>query len=138
MQKVIIDTNVLISALIQRNFPFFILDHCIFGNQVSVVISEELLEEYLRVLNRPKFSKYPDFIGKAEFVLSQLETRAQRYFPKEKVDIIADAPDNRLLELALESQADFLITGNTQDFTMREFYGTRIVTPKEFWELYRE
>jgi len=43
-----------------------------------------------------------------------------------------------LLELAVESKADFIITGNTTDFTMTEFHGTRIVTPKEYWDLYRE
>jgi predicted nucleic acid-binding protein len=40
--------------------------------------------------------------------------------------------------LAVESKADYIITGNTKDFTMTEFQGTRIVTPKEYWDLYRE
>ena len=138
MQKVIIDTNVLISALIQRNYPNFILYDYVLNNLVEVCISDELFEEYLEVLNRPKFYKYPDLISKAESVLAQLETKATKFYPTKRFDVIADNPDNRLLELAVESKADFIITGNTIDFTMAEFQGTRIVTPKEYWDLYRE
>lgn len=137
MQKVIIDTNVLISALIQRNYPNFILYNCVFENSVEVCISDELFMEYFEVLNRPKFYKYPDFISRAESVLAQLEARASKFYPTNRFDIIADNPDNRLLELAVESKADFIITGNTTDFTMTEFLGTRIVSPKEYWDLYR-
>lgn len=65
MQKIIIDTNVLVSALIQRNYPNFILYNHVLENLVEVCISDELFEEYLEVLNRPKFYKYLDFISKA-------------------------------------------------------------------------
>jgi uncharacterized protein len=50
MQKVIIDTNVLVSALIQRNFPNFILYNYVLQNLVEVCISIDLFEEYLDVL----------------------------------------------------------------------------------------
>ncbi len=138
MQKVIIDTNVLISALIQKNYPNFILFNYVLDNQVEVCISDELFKEYLEVLNRPKFNKYADFISKAELVLSQIDAIATKFYPVKRFNVIADQPDNRLLELAVESKADFIITGNTTDFTMSEFEGTRIVTPKEYWDLYRE
>ena len=65
MQKIIIDTNVLVSALIQRNYPNFIIYNYVLENLVEVCISVELFEEYFEVLNRPKFIKYPDFISKA-------------------------------------------------------------------------
>jgi len=51
--------------------------------------------------------------------------------------IISDKDDNKLLELAEESKADFLITGNTNDFTIKTFRNTRIVTPKEYWDHYK-
>lgn len=137
MHKVIIDTNVLVSALIQRSYPNFILYNCIFENTVFVCVSEELFKEYIEVLNRPKFSKYPDFINKAEFVLAQLENIAIKFIPQEKIDVINDSPDNRLLELASESKADYLITGNINDFTMTDFKGTKIVSPRDYWENFR-
>jgi len=137
MQKVIIDTNILVSALIQRSYPNLIIYYCVLENQVDVCISDELFEEYLEVLNRPKFTRYPDFLNKAEFVLTQIESKALKFFPKEKFEIINDKNDNRLLELASESNADYLITGNTNDFTMSNFKGTKIVSPKEYWDNFR-
>ena len=137
MQKVIIDTNVLVSAFIQQSYPNFIVYYCVLENLVEVCTSNELFEEYLDVLNRPKFSKYPDFLNKAEFVLAQIESKATIFFPKEKFEIIADKNDNRLLELASESNADFIITGNTNDFTMSYFKETRIVSPKDYWDSFR-
>jgi len=134
MQKIIIDTNVLVSALIQRNYPYFILFNYVLENQVEMCISDDLFEEYFNVLHRPKFTKYPDFQNKAEFILAQIESFATKFYPKEKVDIISDRNDNRLLELALESSADFIITGNSNDFIMNDFQGTKIVSPKEYWD----
>ncbi len=137
MQKIIIDTNVLVSALIQRSYPNFIVYYCVLENLVEVCTSDALVEEYLDVLNRPKFSKYPDFLNKAEFVLAQIESKAINFLPKERFEIIIDKNDNRLLELASEANADFIITGNTNDFTMTYFKGTRIVSPKEYWDNFR-
>jgi uncharacterized protein len=137
MQKIIIDTNVIISSLIQRSYPHFIIYNCVLENLVDLCISDDLLEEYLNVINRPKFERYPDFLNKAEFVIAQIEDKAKNYYPKERFEIISDLDDNKLLELAHESKADFIITGNTNDFTMSEFRGTKIISPKEYWENYR-
>ncbi len=42
-----------------------------------------------------------------------------------------------ILELADECKADFVITGNTTDFTFSSYKETKIVTPKEYWETYK-
>jgi putative PIN family toxin of toxin-antitoxin system len=136
MQKIILDTNVLVSALIQKSYPYLIFFSGVLENKYEVCISDALMKEYLEVINRPKFSKYPDFLNKAEFVIAQIESFALRFDPKIEFDVIVDSADNRLLELAFEAKADFLITGNTSDFTMVEFEGTRIINPKDFWEDY--
>jgi len=136
MQRIIIDTNVLVSALIQRNYPFFIVYNYVFENLVELCISSDLFEEYLEVLNRPKFRKYPDFINKAELIIAQIESKALKFEPVQRLSIIKDDADNRLLELAEASQADFLITGNTNDFTMSHFQRTKIVSPKDYWDFF--
>lgn len=56
MQKIILDTNVVVSSLIQRNYPNFILCNYVLENLVEVCISDDLFKEYLEVLNRPKFT----------------------------------------------------------------------------------
>ena len=45
--------------------------------------------------------------------------------------------DNKFLELAVAGKAEFVITGNKKDFTMREYEGIKIVSPKEYWEQYK-
>ena len=137
MKRVILDTNVLVSALIQRSYPNLILNNCVFEGLIEVCISDEIFEEYLDVLNRPKFSRYPDFQNKAELVLTHIENKATKYFPKRKFKIIKDLDDNKFLELAYESKADFIITGNTNDFTMSDFNGTLIINPKDFWDTFK-
>jgi uncharacterized protein len=134
MQKVVLDTNVLVSAFIQRSYPYFIIYELVFGKKIQLCISPELVSEYHEVLNRSKFSRYPDFLNKAETLLTIIETSALEFHPKVKLNIISDKNDNKLLELVSESKADFLVTGNTNDFTMKKFKKTKIVTPKEYWE----
>jgi putative PIN family toxin of toxin-antitoxin system len=136
MQKIILDTNVIVSSLIQKNYPYLIVDHCIEGNAI-ICVSNPIIKEYLEVLNRPKFSKFVDFKTNADFLIARLSEISEIYEPKAKLKIIKDEPDNRLLELAEISKADFIITGNTNDFTMEIHKKTRIVTPKEYWEEFK-
>jgi putative PIN family toxin of toxin-antitoxin system len=105
MQRVVIDTNVFISALIQRSFPFLI-----------ICISDEVLQEYYAVLKRKKFSEYTDFVSRAEMLLAFIETNAHRYNPTVRLNVITDTDDNKFLDLAVESKAHFIVTGNTNDF----------------------
>jgi putative PIN family toxin of toxin-antitoxin system len=133
MQKIIIDTNVLVSAIIQRSFPYYILSNVLANRKILICISEDLFKEYYEVLNRKKFSKYPDFIANAHLILAEINRIGTKYKPNSPVKIINDKDDNKLLELSRKSKADFLITGNHNDFTMSEFEGTKIVNPKDYW-----
>jgi putative PIN family toxin of toxin-antitoxin system len=135
MTKIIIDTNVIVSALIQRSYPYYILYEHVLGDNVKLCLSDALMQEYIDVLNRPKFSRYSDFVFRAEYVLSYLLKRAEMYKPAIELNIIKDVDDNRLLELADISSADFLITGNTNDFTMSTYKNTTIISPRNYWEL---
>ncbi|MCB0803124.1 MAG: putative toxin-antitoxin system toxin component, PIN family [Flavobacteriales bacterium] len=131
MQKLILDTNLIISSLIQKNYPYLIVDHYIEGN-ATICLSTPLQKEYFEVLNRPKFSSFLDFKSNADFLLVRLIEIADFYEPTLKLNVIKDEPDNRLLELAHISNANFIITGNTTDFTMKLYNKTKIVTPKEY------
>jgi uncharacterized protein len=66
MQKVIIDTNVFVSALIQRNYPYLIVRDLFIEEKIQLCVSDELLAEYYEVLSRPKFSRFADFFIRAE------------------------------------------------------------------------
>lgn len=137
MQKIVIDTNVIVSALIQKNYPFLIIDELFLENKIQLCISEELMMEYFDVLSRPKFARFPDFANRAENILTEIGLKAEFYKPSIKLDIISDQDDNMILELAEESDSDFIVTGNTNDFTMSAHKNTKIVSPKEYWEIYK-
>ncbi|MDR1951036.1 MAG: putative toxin-antitoxin system toxin component, PIN family [Bacteroidales bacterium] len=134
MSSVILDTNVLVSALIQKSFPHYIVFDYLLDERVNLHLSSELMSEYREVLTRQKFAKIDGFQNNAEIVLSRFEKIATFYKPKNRLDIIKDKSDNKLLELADESNANFLITGNSADFTMTKYKETHILSPRSFWE----
>jgi putative PIN family toxin of toxin-antitoxin system len=134
MQKIVIDTNVFVSSLIQRGYPNLIINNLFIEQKFQLCISEELLAEYYEVLARPKFSKFQDFFIRAEVLLVEIELKATMYIPTISLDLISDVDDNMILELADECLADFVITGNTTDFTFPIYKQTKIVTPKEYWD----
>jgi putative PIN family toxin of toxin-antitoxin system len=137
MQRIVIDTNVIVSSLIQRGYPNFIINDLFIEQKFQLCISDKLLAEYYEVLARPKFSKFQDFFIRAEVLLVEIEAKAAIFVPKIKLDIIPDKDDNMILELADECLADFVITGNTKDFTFPTYRQTKIVTPKEYWDNYQ-
>jgi putative PIN family toxin of toxin-antitoxin system len=137
MQKIILDTNVIISALISNSLPTNILFDLVFAKLVNVCLSNEIFTEYLNVLKRDKFLKYNDFQNKANLVINEIKNLAINYTLISRYDVIKDKSDNKFLELASISNADFLITGNINDFQLKEFFSTRIVTPNEYWNNYR-
>ena len=134
MQKVVIDTNVIVSALIQRGYPSRIINELFIENRIQLCVSDQLMAEYYEVLARPKFSKFPDFFIRAEVLLAEIESKATKYIPTIKLQLVADTDDNMILELADVCLADFVITGNTTDFTFSDYKLTKIVTPKEYWD----
>ena len=137
MQKIVIDTNVIVSALIQRSYPFRIINDLFLENKFQLCVSDELMAEYYEVLSRQKFAKFHDFFARSEALLVDIEMKSKKYVPKIKLDLISDADDNMILELADECLADFVITGNTTDFTFPSYKLTRIITPKEYWESFQ-
>mgnify|MGYP006780307559 CR=1 FL=1 len=137
MQKIVIDTNANVSGLIQRSYPYLIVNNLFIEGKIDLCISDDLLQEYYLVFRRKKFYKYPDFSNRAETLIADIEAKSTKFSPQNKLTVISDKDDNKLLELAEECKANFLITGNTSDFTMKKYKSTRIVTPKEYWEIFQ-
>jgi putative PIN family toxin of toxin-antitoxin system len=132
MLKIVIDTNVLVSALIKpESLPALVI-LMILNNQVMMYISDEIFQEYKQVLSRGKFGKYLNSKNIKSF-LSQLKRSATEINPKVHVGVVKNDPaDNKFLECALEAEADFFITGNIKHFPLKKFHKTQIVTPAEF------
>ena len=134
MKRIVIDTNVIISSLIQKSYPYTIVNELFIDDKIEMCVSEELMAEYYDVLRREKFARFHDFFSRAEALLAEIETKATMFNPKIRLNLISDADDNMVLELADECIADFVITGNTTDFIFPTYKETKIVTPREYWE----
>jgi len=131
MLKLVVDTNVIISALLKtESNPALILSLILRGD-CKLCVTEKIFSEYEEVSARGKFKKL-DRASVREF-LSMLRSKALWVAPKVTIDDVAKDPeDNAFLECALESKADFLITGNIHHFPEEKFHRTSIVTPAEF------
>jgi putative PIN family toxin of toxin-antitoxin system len=134
MQKVVIDTNVLVSSLIQRSYPYLIVNRLVIAGKIQLCVSEQLMVEYCEVLARPKFAAFHDFFIRAKALLAYIETNAVMYVPQISLHLMKDTDDDMILELSGEAAADFIITGNTMDFSFPAYRQTRIVTHRIYWE----
>jgi putative PIN family toxin of toxin-antitoxin system len=134
MPKVILDTNVIISAFLKaESNPALILALGLEGS-LTFCLSETIWREYRGVLRRKKFQGLDQ--ESTERLLSVIMQQALWVFPRIPVNILSrDPADNKFLECALESQADYLITGNTRHFPLKMFHGTRIINPRDFIDL---
>ncbi len=133
--KIVLDTNVLVSGLISKGYPAKILTAVLKSSKIKLCLSDPVIEEYQAVLARPKFSRFPSFIENAAIVLHHLQSQSLWFTPKTPVNLLFDQSDNKFLELAFEAKANFLVTGNTQDFTFKQFRNTEIISPKDFYDI---
>lgn len=134
MQKLILDTNIIVSALISNSIPTKILYELVLPQKVKMCLSDEIFSEYVAVMNREKFTRYANFKTNADIVLSKLREISAFYKTDRKIEILTDTSDNKFLELAAVSSADYLVTGNILDFQITEFEYTRILSPREYWD----
>ena len=131
MLKLVVDTNVVISALLKPESNPALIMSLILRGDCRLCVTEKIFSEYEEVSGRGKFKKL-DQASVREF-LSTLRSKALWVVPKVTIDgMTKDPEDNAFLECALESKADFLITGNIRHFSEKKFRHTSIVTPGEF------
>lgn len=132
---IVIDTNVFISSIIgQLGYSRRIFDELILTNEVKICLSQEVFDEYYEIANRTRFAKYQDFHTKANELLDKIREQAIWFTPKERIKILPDEDDDKFIELAIEASAQYIVTGNTNDFIISEFRGIKIYTPKQYYE----
>lgn len=131
-RKIIIDTNLWISFLISGNYSQ--LDIIILERKCKLIFSEELLNEFISVVKRPKFRKFFESED-IENLLEVIEDYAEFVDVKTEVSICRDLKDNFLLSLAIDSMADYLITGDKDLLELVNIDKTKILTMSQFLAL---
>ena len=127
--RLILDTNLWISFLISSRFEK--LDKLFFDQKCTLLFSQELLEEFITVANRPKLKKY--FSNKdLTDLLETIDEVADFIEVTSEVSVCRDPKDNFLLSLAIDGKADYLLTGDKDLLVLREIGKTKITTISEF------
>ncbi len=130
--RVVIDTNIWISFLIGKTLTG--LSEAVLNDKIKILFSEELLDELVEVLQRPKFKKYFSQNNVAELI-SLLHAKIEQVDITERFSDCRDPKDNFLLDLCVSGNADYLITGDEDLLVMNPFQGVEIVNYRLFQEI---
>ena len=133
MQRIVLDTNVLVSGLHFGGIPALVMTLVADGICLSVT-SPALLAEFHRVL-LTKF-RYPPSI--ADQVISEWKTMSEEVHPADTLTVITSDPtDNRVLECALSGRVDAIISGDRHVLELKTFRTIPILTPQAFLAKWR-
>lgn len=125
----VFDNNVLVSAALLAGVPREAFDR--FLDNGKVLVSVPVLLELADVLNREKFDKYVTHNERMRFMVSFLKV-AEMVEISETITACRDPKDDKLLELAVFGNADFLVSGDKDLLILNPFRGVEIITPREF------
>ncbi len=130
--KIIIDTNVIVSALKSKKGTSHALFKLIGKQQFVCNISVPLIVEYEKVLLDPAL-EIPFTQTKIKKILNFVcaNSNHHRIFYLWR-PFLKDEKDDMVLELAVSSNCDFIVTFNRRDFKGVEKFGVQVQTPKEF------
>lgn len=115
--RVIIDTNLWISFLLSKTLSK--IDPLFRDAKLVLLFSQELLDEFIEVTQRPKFRKYFSDADLQDLVV-KIGSKAEFVPVTSLVDLCRDPKDNFLLSLAKDGEATHLITGD-KDLLVLEY-----------------
>lgn len=126
--KVVFDTNILVSALVFPGGRGEAALLRIIEEKDHLILSKPILDELLDILAR-KFARDTEELAHIAVFLLELSLFVK---PRRKLKVLADEPDNRILECALSGQADIIVTGDKALLSLREYRKVRIITLREY------
>ena len=127
--KVVFDTNVLLSATLFDESESQKLLFKLIKEDVQIFSSRAIIEEYQKVLKRDFHYSEEE----SDKIVENLLVFLILVEPSEKINIIKyDPDDNKILECAIASQSEIIITYDKHLLDLKEFKGIKILLPKEF------
>ena len=133
MTRFVFDTNVIVSALLfNDSVPGQAFIRAL--NHGMILVSGALVGELSRVLGRDRFDRYVTREERDEF-LESLIRESNLIEITEAVQVCRDPKDDQVLELAVNGNATYIVTGDADLLVLNPFRGVEIVTPAEFLKL---
>lgn len=137
MHRVVIDTNVLISGIIQRKgFPYKVVKSWE-DETILLITSPLMIKEAKKVLNYPKIKKKYclDEAKIKQTVLNLLKYSILIENPP-ALDVKKEDPDdNKVLSTAIEGKADYIVSGDSHLLDLKAYKEIKIITAKRFCEV---
>ncbi len=136
--QIILDTNVLLSALRSQFGASFRLLSLIEDSRFKINVSVALVFEYEDVLKRPEMKlnlTHQEIDDVLDFLCQNANLREIFYLWR---PTLRDPKDDFVLELAVESNCHYIVTFNTKDFAEAEQFGIKAVRPNEFLRIIGE
>ena len=131
--KVVLDTNVLISALIKTGKPRELFFRLVQGK--ALILSKSILDEFLETADDPRIRKYASEQETTVF-LNSLGDGAKIVQVKSKFRAVKEDPDDDVfVNTAYDGKADYIVSGDNHLLSLGEFRGTKIVTVDEMLKL---
>ena len=127
--RIVLDTNLWISFLITKNYAK--LDSLLASGKITLLFSHELLSEFLEVTSRSKFRKY-FAVEEVTHLITTIEKYIDTIRISTEVAVCRDEKDNFLLALAIDGNADYLITGDNDLLILKTQAKTKILTMSDF------
>jgi putative PIN family toxin of toxin-antitoxin system len=128
--RFVLDTNVVVSALLLADsIPRQAFDKAL--EQGTILISVPVILELADVLSRKKLNKYLLEDERMRFLIGLLK-ETELIDTTEPIAICRDPNDDKFLELAVDGNADYIVTGDADLLVLHPFRGIQILTPKDF------
>ncbi len=139
MIRAVLDTNILVSAAIKPNGTTGRIISRLRLNEFVLLYSADTLAELTDVLNRPHLrDKYHLTAHYLHIFLHLIRLRGEKIEPTQQVDSCRDPDDNQFLAVALDGNADFLVSNDSDLLVLSPFEGIPILTPTLFLEHLRQ
>lgn len=128
--RIVLDTNVVLSALLWRGTPYLLLNACRQHGEVRLFTSPALLDELAEVLTRSSVTKRLAIINRtAREVLADYVEAVEVVEPEHVPRVVPDdADDDQVIAVALAAGADFIVSGDVDLLSIGSYEGTPIIT----------
>ena len=133
--KLVLDTNIYISAFLWGGKPKEILERAIEGKD-EVFISRAIKDEIFEVLKRPSFKVNETAI---EALMREIEDISELVIVTERIErLCRDIDDNAIIECAVGAEAEYIITGDNDLLVLKSYRKIKIVNTSEYLRIIEE
>ena len=131
-ERIVADTNLLVSRLLlPQSLPAQAVRKAV--NEGQLLVSDATLGELADVLSRAKFDPYVSLEDRQDFI-RVLNRVAERVIVTAPIKACRDPKDDKFLEVALNGEANLILTGDRDLLALHPFRGVDILSPREYLE----